>query len=93
MDAEVVSLLSTTWIEHYSRVFLSTIRIPVKDEEDNDDTGYSWADNIDMKDIREATRGRNIREDLEVAVREHVCTKPYLSRIPDYQYFNYIYNM
>ena len=46
-----------------------------------------------MKDIKEATRGRNARDELKVAVREHVDAKPELSRMPDYQYFNDINNM
>ena len=53
---EVAPLLSTVWMETYSRVFSPTTRITVKDEEDNGETGYIWADDIEMKDIREATR-------------------------------------
>ena len=72
-------------METYSRLFLTTTGIPVKDEEDDNETGYIWANNIEMKDIREDTRGRNVREELKVAVREHVDAKPDLSRIPDYK--------
>ena len=46
MDAEVASLLSTAWMETYSRVFLDTTGIPVKGEEEDDETGYSWAEDI-----------------------------------------------
>ena len=28
----------------YSRVLITTTIIPVKEEEDNNETGYSWAD-------------------------------------------------
>ena len=31
MDAEVASLLSTAWMEKYSRVFLPTTVIPIKE--------------------------------------------------------------
>ena len=68
MDTEVAYLLSTAWMETYSRLFLTTTGITVKDKEDDNKTGYSWADNIEMKDIREANRVRNVREDIEVAV-------------------------
>ena len=80
-------------METYSRVLLPTTGISIKDEEEEDETGYSLANDIEMKDIREATKGRNVREELEVAVREHMDTKPKLSRIPDYQYFNKIDDM
>ena len=72
-------------MENYSRVFLPITVIPVKYKGDDNETGYNWDDNIEMKDIREANMGHNVREDSEVAVKEHVDAKPDLSRIPDYQ--------
>ena len=80
-------------METYYMVFLPTTGIPVTDEEEDNKTRYSWADDIDMRDLREANRGRDLREDLRVATREHVDAKPELSMMPDYQYFNEINNM
>lgn len=61
-DAEVACLLSTAFMETYSRVFLPTIgpTIGKRDEEDE------WS-SIIMKDMQEANN-RNIREEIETAL-------------------------
>ena len=80
-------------MQTYSRVFLPTTGIPVTDKEEDDKTGYSWAEDIEMKDLREATRERDLREDLKVAMREYVDAKPELRMMTDYQYFKGINDM
>eukprot|EP00557_Chaetoceros_sp_GSL56_P012234 CAMPEP_0176484416 /NCGR_PEP_ID=MMETSP0200_2-20121128/4442_1 /TAXON_ID=947934 /ORGANISM="Chaetoceros sp., Strain GSL56" /LENGTH=768 /DNA_ID=CAMNT_0017880887 /DNA_START=92 /DNA_END=2395 /DNA_ORIENTATION=- len=61
-DAEVASLLSTAWMETYSRQFLPTIGEAVKDDE-------VWSD-IEMPDLSQSSK-RDIRSEIEQAINEH----------------------
>jgi len=60
--AEVASLLSTAWVETYSRQFLPTIGEAVKDDE-------KWSD-IDMQDLSQSNK-RDIRAEMEDALENH----------------------
>ena len=80
-------------METYYMVFLPTTGILVTDEEEDNKTRYSWADDIEMRDLREANKGRDLREYLRVATREHVDAKPELRMMTDYQYFKGINDM
>ena len=73
--AEVASLLSTAWIETYSRVFLPTIG-PKTTEDDN------WSQ-IDMQDLS-FSNDRNVREEIESAIENHQDVQPDLQNMhPD----------
>lgn len=61
-DAEVACLLSTAFMETYSRVFLPTVGPPISLDEDEGD----WSQQIEMKDL--STVARDIRKEIEDAV-------------------------
>lgn len=85
-DAEVAFLLSSAWIETYTRQFLPTAGSPVKDDKES----RAWSENLEMPDLAEANK-RDIRKELETAVKSHVDVQPDLSRMPSYQYNNEIF--
>jgi dienelactone hydrolase len=61
-DAEVACLLSTAWMETYSRVFLPTSGPPVS----LDDNEGDWT-SLEMKDLSDANQ-RDIRTEIEEAL-------------------------
>jgi hypothetical protein len=61
-DAEVACLLSTAWMETYSRQFLPTVGEAVKDDE-------VWSD-IDMQDLSQSYK-RDVRAEMEEAINQH----------------------
>ena len=65
-DAEVACLLSTAWMETYSRVFLPTTGPAVS----FDDNEVEWT-NLEMKDLSEANK-RDIRNEMEDALDNFV---------------------
>lgn len=60
-DAEVACLLSTAWMETYTRVFLPTVGTPVRDEEDN-----IWSSTLEMRGSQGPQR--EIRKEIEGAI-------------------------
>lgn len=63
-DAEVACLLSTAFLETYSRVFMPTIGPSVKDDENE-----SWSE-LEMFDISSQNR-RDIRQEIDDAISSH----------------------
>ena len=61
-DAEVACLLSTAFMETYSRVFLPTVGPPISMDEDEED----WGQKIEMRDV--SKNPRDIRKEIEEAV-------------------------
>jgi dienelactone hydrolase len=57
-DAEVACLLSTAFMETYSRVFLPTAGPPIS----TDENGSEWSSELEMKDLRDT---RDIRQEIE----------------------------
>ena len=60
-DAEVACLLSTAWMETYTRVFLPTVGTPVRDEEDS-----IWSSTLEMRGSQAPQR--EIRKKIEGAI-------------------------
>ena len=58
-DAEVACLLSTAFMETYSRKFLPTTGPPIS----MDERASDWSDNLDMKDFSVSTK--DVRAELE----------------------------
>ena len=58
-DAEVACLLSTAFMETYSRMFLPTTGPPVS----KDELSSEWAQDLNMKDWRNSAR--NVRQEIE----------------------------
>ena len=69
--AEVASLLSTAWMETYSRAFLPTTGVAVM----NDADSRGWSEELEMPDLTEANN-RDIRQELEEAVKSHKDIPP-----------------
>ena len=65
-DAEVACLLSTAFMETYSRVFLPTVGPPIS----LDDNERDWSKNIEMRDFSKTTR--DVRKEIEEAVNGFV---------------------
>lgn len=66
-DSEVACLLSTAFMETYSRVFLPTVGSPIaKNEIDAD-----WGRELDMKDLSDA-HTRDVRSEIQDALNSHV---------------------
>mmetsp|Transcript_18014 Transcript_18014/g.41674 ORF Transcript_18014/g.41674 Transcript_18014/m.41674 type:complete len:729 (+) Transcript_18014:81-2267(+) len=65
-DADVASLLSTSFMETYSRNFLPTVGISVRD----DPTAKKWH-NLQMHDLS-ASRDRDIFKEVEDTINNHV---------------------
>jgi dienelactone hydrolase len=63
-EAEVACLLSTAWMETYSRVFLPTVG-PTVSKDENEEQWQS----LDMKGLDEAN-SRDIREEIETALND-----------------------
>jgi dienelactone hydrolase len=72
-DAEVACLLSTAFMETYSRVFLPTVGPPIS----LDESAQEWSHELTMKDLKDS-RDRNIREEIEEALDSFV-EEPLLS--------------
>jgi hypothetical protein len=72
-DAEVACLLSTAFMETYSRVFLPTVGPPIA----LDESAAEWSRDLTMKDLKEF-RDRNIREEIEEAL-DNFVEEPLLS--------------
>ena len=72
-DAEVACLLSTAWMETYTRVFLPTVGTPVRDDEEN-----SWSSTLDMNFQAEQ---REIRKELENSITTFEDVSPDLGRM------------
>ncbi len=73
-DAEVACLLSTAWMETYSRVFLPTVGEAVKEDD-------SWsALHLDLSSSR--NRNRDIRGEIEDALENHEDVEVDLDRMP-----------
>jgi dienelactone hydrolase len=64
-EADVACLLSTAFMEAYSRVFLPTTGPSIRDDQDE------WSVNLEMKDLNVAKR-RDIREEIETAANNFV---------------------
>ena len=62
-DAEVACLLSTAWMETYTRMFLPTVGAPVRDAEDE-----QWND-LDMNGSVKKTK-RNVRQEIEDSIKD-----------------------
>jgi dienelactone hydrolase len=58
-DAEVACLLSTAFMETYSRVFLPTFGPPIS----KDELASEWSNDLNMKDL--STNTRDIRQEIE----------------------------
>ncbi|KAL7535026.1 hypothetical protein ACHAXR_009017 [Thalassiosira sp. AJA248-18] len=63
-DAEVACLLSTAWMETYTRVFLPTVGPPVRFDADE-----RWS-TLEMEDYSKKER-REVRADLEEAIAKY----------------------
>ena len=61
-DAEVACLLSTAFMETYSRVFLPTVGPPIS----LDDQSADWGRQVEMQDLQ-AVSQRNVRKEIEEA--------------------------
>ena len=72
-DAEVACLLSTAWMETYTRVFLPTVGSPVRDEVEN-----SWSSTLETNFQAEQ---KGIREELEEAISTFEDVSPDLGRM------------
>jgi dienelactone hydrolase len=66
-DAEVACLLSTAFMETYSRVFLPTVGPPIS----SDDEDSQWNSELEMKDLTEAN-ARDVREEIEESLDNFV---------------------
>jgi dienelactone hydrolase len=66
-DAEVACLLSTAFMETYSRVFLPTTGPPIS----LDESEKEWAQNLEMKDVKLASQ-RDVRKEIETSVENFV---------------------
>jgi dienelactone hydrolase len=65
-DADVACLLSTAFMETYSRKFLPTSGSPVAKDEDE----FEWNTELNMKDLSAVQR--NVREEIDQSLAEHV---------------------
>jgi dienelactone hydrolase len=63
-ESEVACLLSTAFMETYSRVFLPTVGTPIAEN----DAEAAWGRDIEMKDWRES-RKRDVRAEIRDALR------------------------
>jgi dienelactone hydrolase len=61
-DAEVACLLSTAFMETYSRMFLPTTGPPIS----KDDLASNWNEDIEMQDLADTTR--DIRQEIEASL-------------------------
>ena len=70
-DADVACLLSTAFMETYSRVFLPTVGPPISVDEDD------WGRELTIADLKNK-RNRNIRDELKV-LNENFIEEPLMS--------------
>lgn len=77
-DAEVACLLSTAFMETYSRKFLPTAGLPVM----NDESAAAWTENLEMKDFRTARR-RDVRQEIEESLESFVEEPLHVGRLFD----------
>jgi len=76
-SAEVAYLLSTAWIETYSRVYLPTIGQPVADTND------VWSSDLQMQDLT-YSNNRDVRAEIEEQIANQPDVKPDFRRMhPD----------
>ncbi|KAL7466244.1 hypothetical protein ACHAXS_006535 [Conticribra weissflogii] len=75
-DAEVACLLSTAWMETYTRVFLPTVGSPVRDDEDE-----SWS-TLEMKGCNSRREKGDIRKALEDAIANYDGVEVDFRRMP-----------
>jgi dienelactone hydrolase len=66
-DAEVACLLSTAFMETYSRVFLPTVGPPIG----RNDEEPQWSNDLEMKSLEEAN-ARDVREEIEESLDSFV---------------------
>ncbi|KAL3778323.1 hypothetical protein ACHAWO_011173 [Cyclotella atomus] len=74
-DAEVACLLSTAWMETYTRMFLPTIGEPVRDEEEN-----PWSD-LEASGYKKEKR--DIRQEIEDSIANFVPPEVDFSEVED----------
>mmetsp|Transcript_25036 Transcript_25036/g.48104 ORF Transcript_25036/g.48104 Transcript_25036/m.48104 type:complete len:240 (-) Transcript_25036:66-785(-) len=74
-DAEVACLLSTAWMETYTRVFLPTVGSPVRDDEDE----RWWT--LEMKGYSRRDK-EDIRKELEDAISNYEGVEVDFRRMP-----------
>jgi dienelactone hydrolase len=67
-DAEVACLLSTAFMETYSRVFLPTAGPPIS----KDDGEQEWSKNLEMKDYANGAKARDVRQEIEDSLENFV---------------------
>jgi hypothetical protein len=72
-DAEVACLLSTAFMETYSRVFLPTVGPPIS----LDEIEQEWSSNLEMKDLSDSAT-RDIRKEIQDAM-DNFVEEPLLS--------------
>lgn len=65
-DAEVACLLSTAFMETYSRIFLPTTGPPIT----TDELASEWNDDLNMKDLKDGTR--DVRQEIEESLDSFV---------------------
>jgi len=72
-EKESAFLLSTAWIETYTRLFLPTVGTPVKDEKINSKSSQ-WCTDLQMKELKDIYQNneRNIREEIQKEIDEHI---------------------
>jgi len=66
-DAEVACLLSTAFMETYSRKFLPTSGTPVS----NDEAEFQWNTELNMKDLSSINKDRDVREEINTSLENH----------------------
>jgi dienelactone hydrolase len=72
-DADVACLLSTAFMETYSRVFLPTVGPPISLDEEEE----KWGRNLEMKDLSDSAT-RDIRHEIQEAM-DNFVEEPLLS--------------
>jgi len=83
-DTEAAYLLSSAFLETYSRSFLPTVGPPIEDDD-------NWSD-LHMKDLS-ASRLKNVRSDIENMLAKHEGTDLDLGRMHPLDYMNPISDM
>lgn len=68
-DAEVACLLSTAWMETYTRVFLPTVGTPVRLDADSRWAGLEMGERPEDGEV--VAQGQGLRAELEEAIAKH----------------------
>jgi dienelactone hydrolase len=76
-ESDVACLLSTSFMEAYSRVFLPTVGTPIAKNEDE----AEWGRTVEMKDLSTVHR-RDVRAEIEDALRRNTAAEPDLESGP-----------